>query len=102
METIACTLTRDDFTTRRDRWLALGDRALRSRDATSTGLRLTFMQTRAVEAELGKLVELERECCAFADWTVETNGDAVTLRVDGRSPMGVDAVQALFGELRRR
>jgi len=100
METIACSLTQTDQATRQERWVALGDRALRAVETTDTGLRLAFTRTPAVESELDELAELERICCAFADWTLETHDGLVALSIDGRSPESITAVQSMFRALR--
>jgi hypothetical protein len=36
---------------------------------------------RLVEGELRQLAELERDCCAFAQWSVHTRGEEVVLDV---------------------
>jgi len=48
-----------------------------------------------VEEELHELAALERECCAFADWTV----DGAVLEIRGYSDESAAAVRAMFGSL---
>ena len=69
---ISCTLNGKDLARQRERWAALGYR----RELIADGLRLNFDRPDA--AELRRLVALENECCAWADWTVE--GEAVVIR----------------------
>ena len=69
---------------------------------TEHGLRLVFRCDPGVEDELHELAALERECCAFADWSVSASGETVVLEVDGSSVEAVAAVQAMFGGLRGR
>jgi len=101
MTAIACTLDDHDRASRQERWLALGSRALLAAETTGRGLRLAFAAEPGVRDELGRLAELERECCAFAAWTVEEHGDRVVLDVSAASEVGVAAVQGMFSRLRR-
>src|SRR5579885_1486143 len=93
METTACTLDRDALEARRSRWHALAACALARIEETETGLRLRFT---GGAAELAALTALERQCCAFATWTVE----GTTLAVDGSTPEAVPAVHGMFRSLR--
>jgi hypothetical protein len=97
---IACSLGRGDLAGRQRRWQALADDAILDIASTGYGLRLRFRADPGVGAELRDLAALERDCCAFADWTVHSDGDAQVMDVRGSSPAGVAAVQAMFAELR--
>jgi hypothetical protein len=77
---LACTLTTDDRRTRAARWLELVERSGLGVSETATGLWLTFGAD--ATAELEAVAALERECCAFADWTVRGDGDAVVLEIE--------------------
>ncbi len=68
---IACSLAQTDLAHRQDRWLQLWQRAAVDAVTTSNGLRLLFRATPGVERELSQLAELEQDCCAFADWSVQ-------------------------------
>jgi hypothetical protein len=92
-ETIACTLTNGERTTRRERWRGLGERGSGGVVETPTGLRLAFRSSPAVEQELRALADLEQECCAFATWTVRKAGPHVVLDVEAAG----DAVAAVHG-----
>ena len=48
---------------------------------TENRLRLLFRAAPGVEGELRQLAELERDCCAFAQWSVHTRGEEVVLDV---------------------
>jgi hypothetical protein len=63
-------------------------------------LRLLFRAERGVEDELRQLAELERDCCAFADWSVQARGKEFVLDVTAPTEEGIRAVQAMFGKLR--
>jgi hypothetical protein len=41
--------------------------------ASDSGLRLICRADNEVEQELRELAALERECCAFADWSVRSS-----------------------------
>jgi hypothetical protein len=96
---VACSLGRSDLAERRARWQRLADAALVERARTESGLRLVFRRGEGVEPELHALAGLERECCAFADWTVTADGERVVLDVSAASPEAVAAVQAMFASL---
>jgi hypothetical protein len=95
-QTIACTLTDTELRTRGERWLRLGDEASGCVAETDEGLRVTFRFSRHAEEELRALAELERECCAFATWTVSTDSEDLFLDVKGRG----DAVPVIHGMFR--
>jgi len=97
--TIACTLTNDDRSTRRERWRRVGADAAGGVVETPTGLRLVFRSSPSVVAELHELAELERQCCAFATWTVRDEGAHLVLDVDGDGE-GVAALHGMFEDFR--
>jgi hypothetical protein len=97
---IACSLGQADLAERRDRWRRLSERAALNVLTTETGLRLCFRDAPGVEGELQRLAKLERDCCAFADWSVYTFGEEVVLDVTAASNEGINAVQAMFNDLR--
>jgi hypothetical protein len=93
---IACSLGRDDLAARWTRWRSLLDSAQVERAETERGIRLSFRPEAAVFAELEALAALERDCCAFAAWTVRHDGERVVLEVSGGSALAVAAVRAMF------
>ena len=97
MKQIACSLDQPALGDRRTRWLALADQLL-GIELTAEGQRLTFRA--AAQGELLALADLERECCAFAEWAVAAEDGIAVLEVTGDSPEAIDAVQAMFGPLR--
>jgi hypothetical protein len=96
---VACTLNGRAMEERRRRWDELAGRTLVARVETDRGLRLVFRAEAGVETELQELAALERDCCAFADWTVGSRGGDVVLEVSGSGDEGVAAVQAMFRAL---
>jgi hypothetical protein len=97
---IACSLAQTDLAHRRDRWLQLWRRAAVDAVTTTNGLRLLFRATPGVERELSQLAELEQDCCAFADWSVQARGKNLVLDVAAPTEDGITAVHAMFGKLR--
>lgn len=97
---VACSLTQADQSARQERWLRLAERAYVHRQITDNGLQLAFRAAPDVERELRQLAVLERDCCAFADWTVRADRTALQLDISADSDEGIAAVQALFADLR--
>jgi hypothetical protein len=99
---VACSLNATGLALRAGRWHALAERAAGEVTRTDTGLRLAFSAGEGVAAELAELAALERDCCAFATWSVAEAGDQVVLEVSAQGEEGVGAVQAMFGTLPAR
>jgi hypothetical protein len=97
---IACSLEAVDLADRRDRWHQLEERAGVDVVTTENGLRLLFRAVPGVEAELRQLAELEQDCCAFAEWSVDAGAEEVVLDVSAESDEAIAAVQGMFSKLR--
>ncbi len=97
---IACSLAQADLANRQERWRQLWQRAAVSVVTTRNGLQLLFRAAPDVETQLSQLAELERDCCAFADWSVQARGKELVLDVTAPTEEGIRAVQAMFGKLR--
>jgi hypothetical protein len=97
---VACSLEQRQLPERMQRWQALAARAALDIAANERGLRLILRAEAGVEEALDELVALERECCAFADWSVRPTGAEIVLETTGASEESVAAVQAMFGNLR--
>jgi hypothetical protein len=67
---IACTLVSSDLADQRRRWHELAERTKVERHEVPNGLRLAFAPAPGVAEALEALVAVERECCAFAEWTL--------------------------------
>ena len=93
---IACALGQEALVERQQRWQALAARAGLDIVSSDGGLRLIFRADRGVEMELRELGALERECCAFADWSVRSEDGEVVLEVRGESDEAIAAVQGMF------
>ena len=78
---VACTLTTAGLAAQASRWEHLAARAMAARTQTRHGLRLSFRREPAVEEELRILAAAENECCAWADWTVQTSAGQIVLDV---------------------
>lgn len=93
----ACSLSGVGLADRRQRWLAVSDRALSQKTATGAGVRLRFLPLAGVESELRELAELERECCSFAAWSVRREEAGLVLEVSAAGD-AAGVVRALFDE----
>jgi len=98
---VACALGAGDMAWRAARWEALAGRSLVRAAGTERGLRLVFRADPGVAGELGDLVALERDCCAFAVWLVHEHDAEIALDVTGDSPDAVAAIKSLFPALSR-
>jgi hypothetical protein len=78
---IVCTLTRADLRDRGAAWRKLFASGLINRDRVPGGIRLQA-QPGAIDA-LYKLIDLERECCAWIDYNVDSTGATLTAEGDG-------------------
>jgi hypothetical protein len=96
---VACSLGQGDLAERTARWQALAARALRQAAPTRDGVRLVFTVGPGVAAELESLVDLERECCPFAAWSVRADLAHLTLDVTAHGDEAVSAVRSLFPAL---
>ena len=97
---VACSLEQHELSERRQRWQALSARALIEIVTSQRGLPLIVHAGRGVEHELYALAALERECCAFADWSVRSTGEEIELEISGASDESIAAVHGMFGTLR--
>jgi len=92
---IACTLSSTALTSRGERWRRLITRSGLGRDETPDGLRLRFRADPGAVAELTALAAAERECCAWAGWSVEP-GDGEIALVARSSGAGVTALHTML------
>ena len=95
-ELVACTLTDTNLKTQRERWINLGENFGLGRDEADDGLRLTFENHPAVEAELQALVEVENECCSWAAWNVEEREDGPLVMTARSQGDGIAALHGMF------
>jgi hypothetical protein len=94
---VACALTGDELAEQSRRWRALYERAGLERVETNDGIQIRFRSDVGVEEELRALVAVERGCCRWARWEVETGDDSV--RVDVTSTgVGVTTLHGMFLE----
>ena len=94
---IACTLTAADLAAQGKGWARLAEIAMTGRELTDDGLRVSFRAQAGVQDELLRLVAVEKECCAWADWTVRADGGDVVLEVRSAAAEGVAVLHGMFG-----
>jgi hypothetical protein len=92
---VACTLTPADLAAQAGRWQRLMARAMTERAETADGLRMSFRREPGTEEELRRLVAVESECCAWADWTVEMSAGNLMLEVRSAGT-GTATVHGMF------
>lgn len=92
---IACTLSPTALAARSERWRRLIADSGLGRDEIPDGLRLRFRADRGVAAELADLAAAERECCAWAEWSVD-RGDGELALVVRSSGAGVTALHTML------
>ena len=95
-ELVACTLIETDLKTQRERWINLGENFGLGRHETDDGLRLTFKDHPAVEAELQALVAVENECCSWAAWSIERGEDGALVMAARAQDDGIAALHGMF------
>lgn len=92
---VACTLEGGAARERAAAWEAVIGAALREREATPTGVRLTFAPDHAATHTLVDLVAGERDCCGWASWTLTTTGAATVVEATTGGGQAA-ALQAMF------
>jgi hypothetical protein len=97
-ELVACTLSGTDLKSQRERWLNLGENFGLGRRETEDGLRLDFRNHPAVREELDALVAVENECCSWAAWSVEQEGETLVMVARSKG-MGVTTLHEMFTQL---
>jgi hypothetical protein len=97
---IACTLTSAALAAQANRWEQLAARAMTERTETVHGLRLAFRPEPGVDEELRTLVAVETECCAWADWTVETRAEQIVLDIHATGD-GIATLHGMFTDSSR-
>ena len=79
--TIACTLTAAELRDRGKAWAKLWDSGLLRRERVEGGIRLTAEP--GGRDALHQLIDLERECCAWIDYSVDEAGATLTAEGPG-------------------
>jgi hypothetical protein len=80
---IACTLSADQLRRRTGELAVLAARAVRSRERTDEGERLTFADGHDIERELRATIAAEASCCAFLRMELRRTEDGLVLDVAG-------------------
>ena len=80
---IACTLTPDGFTARMGLIDALAVDGLIDRVDTERALRVRLRDTSEIEQRARDLVAAESKCCAFLDFQLNHEDNAIVLHISG-------------------
>ena len=94
-EPIACSLDAAGGEERIREWAGVLGGALRVKVATARGVRLDFAPVPDATRALFVLVVAERECCAWASWTLTSTGEATVVDVTAGGG-GRDVLHAMF------
>jgi hypothetical protein len=94
--TIACSLGVGDQAAQAARWARVRETAELSRAATAGGIRLAFRDDRETQTELEALIEVEKECCSWARWSLARHDGALVLDA-WSSGDGIEVLRAMFG-----
>jgi hypothetical protein len=92
---VACTLTKEDLESQRERWIQVCAEAGTARVETEDGLRLVFADKPGVADELNALAAVENECCSWARWTVLRRGQTLFMEARSRRE-GIAALHGMF------
>ena len=57
---------------------------------------MEFLEGRTLEAELQALIAVENDCCAWAAWTVEHDGDGALVMAARSQGEGVATLHGMF------
>jgi hypothetical protein len=95
-ELVACTLIDRDLKTQHERWIDLGENFGLGRYETDDGVRLTFSDHPAVEAELQALVAVENQCCSWASWAVGYDEEGALVMTARSQGEGLAALHGMF------
>lgn len=78
-----CSLEGDELDRRAQAWTAVRKQALRSAVSTEAGARFEYAASPELEAELGRLVRAERDCCSVAgiQWALDKHEDRLIVNV---------------------
>jgi hypothetical protein len=92
---IACSLSRDQYGDRIGELSGLAGRALRRREPTTHGERLTFGAAEQIDRELRAAIAAEASCCPFLHMELARKGDELVLDIEG-PPEAAPIIAELF------
>jgi len=81
---------------RRREWKDLLTANLVDREVIPGGVRLRFQPSTGTIAEVNRLIELERDCCSWIDWSI-TGGRLVEVEATAGNRQGADLLAEWFG-----
>lgn len=79
--TYACSLTDEELAARRREWRALDGRALLRTERRPEGRLLVYRGGEQTARALATLIEAERRCCPFLDFSIDHREGEVRLRI---------------------
>jgi hypothetical protein len=91
---VACSLDARAARSREEEWKALIASYIIERNEVPNGVRLTLRRSDQAIADVKRLVELERGCCAWIDWTLDDAGSYVYLEASAATEEGVGVLRS--------
>jgi hypothetical protein len=85
---VACALSAEDRQERFREFAELGAAALLEAERTADGARLRLRDGPGVRSALSRLIEAERSCCSFLEFTVDAGGSDLVVEVSGPPAAG--------------
>ena len=93
---IACSLGATDLSSREREWQSVLEAALIETAAVPAGVRLRLTNNSETLAGIERLVGLERDCCAWIEWTLTDLGSSLSLEATAQTQEGVSVLRDWF------
>lgn len=94
---VACSLTGKELQFRRKVLLNTAGKAIIGSSEVDRGLRFNFSLSRITLKELAAIIELERDCCPFLNFSLTLNSGENTAVLDLTGPAGTrEIIRSLF------
>jgi hypothetical protein len=93
---IACSLGPTDQSSRRAEWQALMEEAVVETAPTPSGVVMQLVTGRDAQARIERLIALERDCCAWIEWTLRDDGAHLTVEATSDTGAGAAVLQGWF------
>ena len=93
---IACSLTDDEFRTRRAMARNYLIPHINKTERLASGLRLSFRETDALRSRVDTFVNLERQCCGFLTFAVTPPDGGLSVTIQG--PPEAQSMLEMFAE----
>ncbi|MDQ4143050.1 MAG: hypothetical protein M3198_04760 [Actinomycetota bacterium] len=93
---VACSLDAPASKSREQEWESLISSHLVDRGAIVDGVKLTFRSSEVSRTEVKRLVDLERDCCAWINWDLREADTSLALEATAETEEGVKVLRSWF------